>query len=253
MRIMFDGIVPGEVPAGAQLYAAYLDGNWADYSAMVARFPQAVHVSIAVSAGYDGGQVLDVENGDASPTGSVTWVVKRRAAGVDPTVYCSMSNWSTVQAAFRARGVAQPHYWIADYSLGTNPAIPAGAVALQYADRGGYDESVVADYWPGVDPVSASFNQEETEMIMLSIQPSGAINPGVWLMSGDLYVGIDTPSTVQALQGAGVQLATVDLTFHQRILAAVAAKGTAAAADVTSAVIGAQQVAESTELFRATS
>lgn len=187
MRIMFDGIIPGEVPPGAQLYAAYLDGRWADFTALAAKFPGAVHVSIAVSASHDEGQVLDVENGDATPAESVGWVRLRRAAGADPTVYCSMDNWPNVRAAHRTAGVPEPHYWIADYSLGSSPVLPAGAVALQYADRGGYDESIVADYWPGVDPVPAPKppaatqpQQEEPMPYLVSVipDPSNPANKG---------------------------------------------------------------------------
>jgi hypothetical protein len=155
MRMMFDGVTPAAVPAGAQLYAGYLDGKWISYPGLVAAHPAAVHVPIVVSASYNAGTVLDVENGDATPAQSVGWVLARRAATVDPTVYCSVSSWPAVKAAFAARGVAEPHYWVADYSLGDNPAIPAGAVALQYADRGGYDVSAVADYWPGIDAAPA--------------------------------------------------------------------------------------------------
>jgi hypothetical protein len=155
-RTMFDGITPGSVPAGAQLYAAYLDGNWADFAALVAKFPAAIGVPISVSASYNGGIVLDVETGDATPTEAVVWVLMRRAAGVDPTVYCNTSTWPEVRTAFEVHDVPEPHYWVANYSFGSNPAIPAGAVALQYADKGGYDVSVVADYWPGVDPVPST-------------------------------------------------------------------------------------------------
>ena len=251
MRVMYDGIFPSEVPGGAQLYAAYLDGNWADFAALLAAHPGAVGVPIAVSAGFNGGVVLDVEKGDATAAEAVDWVLMRRKAGADPTVYCSMSAWAGVQAAFKARGVAQPHYWVADYSLGSNPPIPAGAIAIQFADRGGYDVSNVADYWPGVDPAprltQTSTHQEETDMIMLSIEPSAAANPGIWLLSGGLYVGIDTQATVVALQGAGVQLATVDQAFHERVLAAVAAAPAAGAvptaqqnAAATAALIGSE-------------
>lgn len=156
MRIMYDGIIPGEVPAGAQLYAAYLDGNWPDYNALVARYPHAVHVPVAVSSSYNGGKVLDVENGDATPAQSVNWVLARRKAGVDPTIYCNTSTWPAVRTEFQLRKVTEPHYWLAQYDgAATIPAAwsAAGVVAKQYADKGGYDVSVVADYWPGIDPV----------------------------------------------------------------------------------------------------
>ncbi|HEV2635537.1 MAG TPA: hypothetical protein VGX23_10360 [Actinocrinis sp.] len=229
MRTMFDGITPAEVPAGAQLYAAYLDGNWADYPAMVARYPNAVHVSIAVSASYDGGQVIDVENGDATPAESVTWVQARRRAGADPTVYCSMSTWPSVKSAFSSRGVAQPHYWIADYSLGDNPAIPAGAIALQYADRGGYDVSVVADYWPGVDaaapPPPSAPSQEDDMPYLISVTPDPSVpgetkpTAGIFLVDGGAVAHVD-PASYGALAARFGAPIVVSPTFYSALLAA---------------------------------
>jgi hypothetical protein len=207
---MFDGITPGEVPAGAQLYAAYLDGHWPDFAALVAEHPGCVGVSIAVSAGYNGGKVLDVEKGDATPTESVDWVLMRRAAGVDPTVYCSMSAWPAVIAAFKARGVVAPHYWIADYSLGTNPALPAGAIALQYADKGGYDVSIVADYWPGVDPepegIDTMTPAQETQLLEQVNSIFAAIFEG-GTSTGHTPPGAATNSLVNKLDYVAAQLA----------------------------------------------
>jgi hypothetical protein len=242
MRIMYDGIVPGEVPAGAQLYAAYLDGNWPDYNALVARYPNAVHVSIAVSSSYNGGKVLDVENGDATPAESVNWVLNRRKAGVDPTVYCSMSAWASVQAAFKARGVPQPHYWVADYSLGNNPAIPAGAIALQYADRGGYDVSVVADYWPGVDPAPPATIPPpppppmEDDMYLISVTPDptvpGATTPsaGIFTVDGGTVVHVDEAS-YNALVARFGEPVVVSPTYYARVLVSAPTSPTVTAAD----------------------
>jgi len=153
VRTMFDGVTPGAVPAGAQLYAGYLDGMYQSYSALAARYPDAVHVPIAVSAYLNAGAVLDVEAGDATSEQAVNWVLLRRLTGADPTVYCNTSTWSYVRAAFQTHDVPEPHYWVAQYVADPTrvPAIPTGAVALQYYDYGGYDASVVLDHWPGVD------------------------------------------------------------------------------------------------------
>ncbi|MHA6758370.1 peptidoglycan-binding domain-containing protein [Streptacidiphilus sp. PAMC 29251] len=149
-RSMYDAVVPSGIPAGATLVAGYVNGRYANTVAMRARFPHAVVVGIAVTAGFNGGTVLDVEQGDASPAEAPGWVTMRRAAGVDPTVYCNTSTWPAVKAAFAAAKVAPPHYWVAHF--GVAPVIPAGAIALQYRTTSEYDESVVAAYWPGVDP-----------------------------------------------------------------------------------------------------
>ena len=153
-RIMYDSVNMGAIPTSATLVAFYVDGLYANGTACKARFPHAIRVPIAVFPSTNDGVVLDCETGDATPSQCPGWVVKRRAAGVDPTVYCSESVWPQVQAAFAANKVAQPHYWIAAYP-GIGPQLYAGSIAHQYADPpgsgGNFDLSVVADYWPGVD------------------------------------------------------------------------------------------------------
>jgi hypothetical protein len=151
-RTMYDGVDATRLPTSAQLVAGYVDGlyRWSD--ANWARFPHSVKVRVAVFSQTNDGQVLDVEPGNATPAQSVDWVLMRRRAGVDPTVYMNTSTWPTVRAAFRARGVAEPHYWVAQYD--DVASIPSGAIAKQYYNNNdlGYDLSVVADHWPGVDP-----------------------------------------------------------------------------------------------------
>jgi hypothetical protein len=151
---MFDAVSPGALPRSAVLVAGYDDGLYDNVAAIHARFPGALLVDITVSARHDWGQVLDVETGDATPDEAPGWVVRRRAAGADPSVYCNTSTWPDVRAAFRSAAVLEPHYWIAQYD--GDPTIPTGAVAKQYLSTAGWDESSVADYWPGVDPAPVS-------------------------------------------------------------------------------------------------
>jgi len=150
---MYDSTTATDIPATAEMVAGYIDGKYAWSDADWARFPTAVKVRIAVSATTEDGHVLDVEPGDATPAQAVGWVTTRRAAGVDPSVYCNASTWPQVAKAFRDAGVGEPHYWIAQYD--NDPTIPDGAVAKQYANDdllgAHYDASVVADYWPGVE------------------------------------------------------------------------------------------------------
>lgn len=153
-RIMYDSVTANDIPVDALMVGGYLPpSSFAWSPADWARFPNAVHVRIAVRASTDDGDVLDVERGDATPLEAPGWVVRRRAAGVDPSVYCSASEWPAVRQAFHNANVPEPHYWIAHYD--GIAAIPAGAVAKQYrnppSSGGHFDLSIVADYWPGVD------------------------------------------------------------------------------------------------------
>jgi hypothetical protein len=170
---MYDGVDAGTVPAGAAIYAGYVDGEWQSYDALVAKFPGALHVSICVTSA-DSARALDVESGDATPEEAPGWAARMRAAGNPyPVVYMDESNWPAVKAAFSSQGVAAPLYWVAAYvsDPSTVPAIPSGAIAVQYYDYGGYDASAAADYWPGLDaaPSPTLTDEQDDDMTTTSV------------------------------------------------------------------------------------
>lgn len=171
-RTMYDAINPAGIPANPPMVAGYDDGRWPDFATMVTMFPHAIHVPVTVFASDNEGIVLDVETGDATPAQAPGWVLTRRAAGVDPSVYCNASTWPSVIQAFLAARVAMPHWWIAQYDGNTTlPSIIVNgvtytAVAKQYGDPVNYDVSAVAEYWPGVDqggPVSEPIYEQASD------------------------------------------------------------------------------------------
>jgi hypothetical protein len=180
MRTLYDSTTADDIPTTVEVVAGYVDGRYAWSAADWARFPGAVKVRIAVRASTNDGHVLDVEPGDATPVEAPGWVAMRRRAGVDPTVYCNLSDLPTVRAAFDAAGVAQPHYWVARYDGVAD--IPAGCIAKQYMNDPGsgghWDLSAVADYWPGVDPAPVSLSSSSTiseeDYAMIRIPKGGA-------------------------------------------------------------------------------
>lgn len=165
MRTMYDSITVANLPANARMAAGYVDGRWPTFAILAQHFPNAVRVSIAVSPS-SAAMVLDVEQGDATPAQAVGWVVNQRNAGRDPTVYCSTYAWPAVKTQFASRGVALPHWWRADYN--GRAALEMGEIAHQYADIGPYDISAVVDYWPGVDPIPTSEEDDMTVEEMLA-------------------------------------------------------------------------------------
>ncbi len=191
-RLLRDSIDPAAIPKDTPLVGYYVDGWYGpDHAAFgkpgwdaaaVASFPDSIMVGIAVRPGTNAGIVGDCEAFDMTNQQIVSWVVMRRQAGTDPTVYCSRANWDAVRAAFAAAGVQEPHWWIADYD-GTTDIYP-GAVARQYDNgtgfvgpsvNGAYDSSAVADHWPGVDPAPAPPTDEEDDMadVQSATRPDG--------------------------------------------------------------------------------
>ena len=164
MALMYDSVTATNIPSDATLMAGYINGDYPSYSKMVTLFPNAHVVSITVTSSGNG-DVLDVENGDATAQDAPAWVLRQRANGTDPTVYTSLDDndssygWPIVQQAFADQAVSPPHYWIAQYPTvtPTNPVIAAswvslGAVAWQYADVGPFDLSVTNGTWPFSPP-----------------------------------------------------------------------------------------------------
>ena len=240
-RTMYDGVTATRLPVSAAVVGGYVDGLYKWSAADWARFPRSVKVRIAVFAATNDGHVLDVEPGNATPAQSVDWVLMRRRAGVDPTVYMNSSTWSTVRAEFTSRRIAEPHYWVAAYD--DKAVIPAGAIGKQYYnnDTLGYDLSVVADYWPGVDarPTPSPAVLRENEMILHTITGS----PEVWALSGSLYWHVADPQSLNSYKAAGVPQATITLAEHTAILAATNALsapaiGAAVAASLNGASTG---------------
>lgn len=175
-RTMYDAVTPKNIPRDAQMVAGYLNGPYAWKTSDWAMFPNAVHVGISVRADFHAGQVLDVEPGDATPAQAVDWVLARRSAGMDPTIYCNMSTYPYVESEFVRRGVMGPYYWIArpGGSLVTT-AVGRRCFAVQYSFDGIYDRSVVADFWPGVDAMVINLAEKEDTMFQFEIpaMPTG--------------------------------------------------------------------------------
>lgn len=153
---MYDDIYAANVPANGDLYAGYDDGHWPDAADLQKRFPGKRVVRVTAFPTDIFGDVLDVETGDAKPTDVPAWLTKRRAQGGDPSIYCSefsANGIAAVEAACKSAGVHfdRSHWWRANYN--GHALLESGESAHQWRDVGPYDSSVVADYWPGIDPV----------------------------------------------------------------------------------------------------
>lgn len=174
-RTMFDAITPSRIPhpPAPQLVAGYVGGYWPSFygyrddtgvwvPGIREVFPTSRPVAIAVQASQDA-QVLDVEAGDATPAQAPGWAVRQRRRGQIPTVYANTSTWPAVVAEFTRQSVPLALWWEANYDGAA--VLAPGRIAKQYRNTPGYDVSVVADYWPGVDPVQTGDNMTPAEVV----------------------------------------------------------------------------------------
>lgn len=104
----------------------YMDGKYGWPSAELARFKDAVKVSITV-LGHPVADICDCENGDLTPQGAAAWV--RSRAGHLATIYTSLAQVDAVREACKG---LKYDLWVADWT-GEPHEVP-GAVAVQWAD-----------------------------------------------------------------------------------------------------------------------
>lgn len=226
-RLMYDSTDPADIPRGVGMVAYYVDGIYAasrDY--VKSLHPGATLVSIS-AIGNRTAQVGDVEAGCIWPVANaVPWVVRARADGFDPTIYCNeLNDWPAVRAAFKAAGVPEPHYWVARYN-GVRE-VPAGSVGRQFAhpydandpvannpwETGGhYDLSIIDDYWPGVDAAPVPLTEEEADMPkLLRGDQKGDINLVFAYETGDLRrLWISDPNAAAVYEAACGPVKTVE-------------------------------------------
>lgn len=105
VTVMFDSVNLTQFPPNPPAVAGYTSGYWPTYKALVAQFPKAKHLSIAINASEDA-DCLDVETGDATPAEAPTWVRRQQKRGLKrPVVYANLSTMPQVVAALVAAGI----------------------------------------------------------------------------------------------------------------------------------------------------
>lgn len=161
--LLRDSIDAPLIPADTPVVAGYGDGryiwspSWMDGSNWWDLFPNSVQLVIVVSAAHQG-DVLDVEQGDATPAQAPSWIAQfARPARRAGTIYCNRDTWPAVIAELQASGIdpAGPRvdWWIGTLDGTRQVTIPPGGkapAAVQYIDTGAYDESIIYDpSWVG--------------------------------------------------------------------------------------------------------
>lgn len=153
-RTMYDGITAASLPTNGALYLFYVDGSWPNGTAVKARTPGKIHVATTIGrTAAARGMVLDCEKGDATNADALAWCRNYPGANSDLTIYTNTSNWVALRPVLLAL-TTKPNILLAQYdNVATIPTDSVfNIVGKQYKNTPGYDESVVKDYWPGVDP-----------------------------------------------------------------------------------------------------
>ena len=153
---MFDSVEPAAIPLSAPAVAGYVGGIFPDFSQLAARFPKALHKSIAVTSQEDA-DILDIENGDATPDHAAMWFARQKKRGLAlPGFYANASTMPSVRSALSTAGITTGFVlWVADWD--NTPVVPEGFQAKQYIDHGPqgqhYDLSVCSQtFWGAPSP-----------------------------------------------------------------------------------------------------
>jgi peptidoglycan hydrolase-like protein with peptidoglycan-binding domain len=155
---LFDDVNAALVPSGAEYVAYYVDGEFGNYNAVKARFPNAVLVSIAVNP-KDDADALDVEQFDATIGDVYFWLKRQLARGVErPVIYISGGRVDSMMLTMNANGFQRIEYriWTAHYTGSPHICAPntCGVVHSTVADWTQYtsralgrslDESLLSD------------------------------------------------------------------------------------------------------------
>lgn len=146
---IYDAVRPDAIPSGQQQVAVYGNGNYqASWSAVHGR---SRVLWIDTNGSNPGCDVLDVEPGDATPSGAAVWVRQRLTRWPNhlAVVYTMRSEWNQVKAAIASLpGPMQSRvrYWIAD-PTGV-PHIVPGSNATQWYWGSNFDKTMAL---PGFD------------------------------------------------------------------------------------------------------
>jgi hypothetical protein len=173
--VMLDALNPAGIPLTipvSTLVASYVPppASRANRMTLLAqRFPHNPHVTITATGAV--AHIADVEFGAMTPQDVPAWCTRMRALGIDPIVYATARNWTLVTRTCDNLKIAWPWWWSAQW--GDSTYLPAGAIANQWADHGGYDESLVTD--------------QGMEILMSQPVTAAQIAAGVETVTGNYY------------------------------------------------------------------
>ena len=196
---MYDSISLDQFPANPEAVAGYVGGHWPTYEPLVAKFPHAYHLSIAVNAGQRA-RCLDCEPGDASAAQAPGWFHAHadRSQGI-PVLYTSASGVAHLTETMRVAGIGRGEYlvWSAHYTFHEHICAPEvcgypPADATQWTDKAmgrNLDQSSCEDYFftgapaPGPTPPK----EDDIMAITAALNEGGALHVFVEAKDGSVW------------------------------------------------------------------
>ena len=157
MKTMYDSIEAVDLPLGGDFYLGYINGKFANFVDVVKRFGPEKTMSCSVFASTPA-QILDVENGDATPAQAPQWYYISKSSFQRPTIYCNRDTKIYVVTAFQASG------FLPDFIIATLDDVMPGPlfwsspenIGCQWSGRGDYDETLINDpSWPSIPSIIA--------------------------------------------------------------------------------------------------
>lgn len=158
---LYDDVTVSLIPSNAGAVAGYVNGIYANLTALRSKFPNAHILDIAVTASADA-TCLDIETGDATNAQAPAWFKRQKARGVArPVLYTSAGNSQALINTMANNGVARSAYllWSAHYTNSAHICAKTGcgypnADGTQFTSRAlgkSLDESLVSDAFFGAN------------------------------------------------------------------------------------------------------
>ena len=198
---MYDTVQNDQFPAGAQAYAAYVDGSVGDqpnFDFILRTFPNARHLSIAVFASNNA-DALDVESGASAPADVPAWYTRQKQRGIQrPCVYASASTMTgNILPVLRQANIARGdvRLWSAHYGFGEHICGPAscGLVPIE----------VDGTQWTN----AALGRNLDQSLLLANFFPASSGTTEAELQSGNLNLGRNAQTVVSVAPGTAHRVA----------------------------------------------
>jgi hypothetical protein len=215
---MGDAVNGYNLPSGLDLYAGYIDGEYADWTLIASRFGAGISLKITAIPGSQWAleaDVCDCETGDYTPQQAAAWALARLRGHNVARIYSSRSTWPQV-VRFLGTLDTEVLWWAA--TLDGTTAVP-GAAAVQFTNHGNlWDESVISDvrWWPAANPPAPappSQPGKDPDMILVRNTATGEVAT----FNGAQKVHLADQAAVSAFQTAGLALVELDANSYTAI------------------------------------